>query len=333
MHGGGQGFESPQLHHETMSKRIKPKPGFAFEGLIAWIQQCVHDRAQIEVNKKVRDIDTGKVRQIDIGIRLTDGPTEFFAIVEIRDHKRPIGVSYVEEVSAKRQSVKADAVFLVSRSGFTQTALVKAKKLGIRALTYDQATREDWSNWLQCQTLTVYNRKYDKANIVFAEFGSNQIMTISPETLHAFKDDKNAKILRTEDGNPRMSFPNLVQCIVNSVTEQLFKDIPLDGSRQRRSIVVNEDQLKPSLYIEGSDGKLRRMGKIKLELDCYCEQARFPFKLMKYHEAGAQRSIAEVATADLEVGANKFRIELIAPGAGACIPAGAKVSLRATKLG
>ena len=78
-----------------MGKAPKHKTGRKFEGFIVWIQKCVHDHTNIEANCRVRDVDTGKYRQIDIGLRLTDGPTEFFGIVEVRDRTRLIGVRYV----------------------------------------------------------------------------------------------------------------------------------------------------------------------------------------------------------------------------------------------
>lgn len=66
-----------------MGKAPKHKKGRKFEELIVWIQKCVYDRANLEANLRVRDMGTGKYRQIDIGLRLTDGPTEFFGIVEV----------------------------------------------------------------------------------------------------------------------------------------------------------------------------------------------------------------------------------------------------------
>ena len=44
------------------------KTGRSFELLIARIQKCVHERAEIGVNEKLKDIDTGRLRQIDITI-------------------------------------------------------------------------------------------------------------------------------------------------------------------------------------------------------------------------------------------------------------------------
>ena len=58
------------------------KSGKDFEDLITWIQQSVHEKAQIIPNEKVRDIHTNGTRQIDISIRLSDGPTHLFVMVE-----------------------------------------------------------------------------------------------------------------------------------------------------------------------------------------------------------------------------------------------------------
>ena len=101
-------------------KKRSKKTGHKFEQIVAWIQRSVHERAEIGVNQKLEDIDTGRRRQIDLTIRLSDGPTEFLGIVEVRDRSRPIGVRYVEEISSKRQSVRADAAFLVS-TGVAET--------------------------------------------------------------------------------------------------------------------------------------------------------------------------------------------------------------------
>ena len=250
-----------------MSKKSKHKSGREFEALISQIQKCIHSSARIEINTKVKDVDTGKLRQIDIGLYLSDGPTEFFGMVEVRDRSRPIGVSYIEEVSAKRRSVRADAVFLVSRSGFAVTALTKAKQLGIRALSYEEATSANWSNWLQCRTISVHTRKYENSNITFAEFGSNTVMGISPKTKRIFENDKTSKILRTEDGTPHISLLDLVKVFFNSLFDKLYEDIKVDSVRYKRTILINETQYKPALFIENKDDKLCRIGKIKIELE------------------------------------------------------------------
>ncbi len=143
-----------------------PKSGKPFEDLIAWIQQSVHEKAQIIPNEKVRDIHTNRTRQIDISIRLSDGPTHLFVMVEVRDHNRPVNVRYIEEINSKKQSVGANTAFIVSRSGFTKTALEKARHQGIQTLTYEEALNSDWSGRIKCEYFSVIAGKYENVLII-----------------------------------------------------------------------------------------------------------------------------------------------------------------------
>ena len=236
-------------------------------------------------------------------------------------------------MSAKQRSVRADAVFLVSHSGFTNTALTKAKQLGIRALIYDEATSSDWSNWLQCKTLSIHARKYENPVIAFSQFGSNTQMSISSTTMQVFENDKTAKILRTEDGTPYISIPDLINKIINSLSDKLYSDIKIDGARCKRTLLIDETKYEPALLIENNDGILCRIGKIKIEVDCFYECIEYPLKLMRYRKPDDPQSIAEIATTDIEIGQNKLRFEFIAPGASSYIPAGTTTSLRTTPLG
>ncbi len=310
----------------------KNKTGREFESLIACIQKCVHDKAKIDTNVKIRDIDTGKYRQIDIGIWLTDGPTDFFGIVEVRDRNRPIGVRYVEEISSKCRSVNADAAFIVSRSGFTKTALIKAGHLGLRALTYEEATNSNWSNWLKCKTIVSFRRKYEKATMAFSEFGSESLLEISDKLIQSVNEDKTTKVIKNEDGVPVFSIPDLIKSFVDAFAEQIYADISADGTRHRKTMLAVENQLEPAMFVDNKNGDLRRIGKVKIDVDCYIESEEYPFKLMKYSQSNASESIAEVAMAEIDTGQNSMRVELIATGAGEYIPAGAKISLRTTLI-
>ena len=176
-------------------------------------------------------------------------------------------------------------------------------------------------------------KKYENASIAFAEYGSNTMMSISPETLDTFENDKTAKILRTEDGTPHISVPDLIKITINSLSDKLYEGIEMDGTRHRRTVLVDETQYEPAMFIKGKNGELHRIGKVKIEADCYYECRDYPFRLMRYGDCNAPHSIAEVATADIEIGQKRFRLELIAPGAGPDIPAGTTVSLRTTPLG
>lgn len=312
---------------DQSKRRRARKTGRGFEQLVARIQESVHERAEIGINEKLKDIDTGKLRQIDLTIRLSDGPTEFLGIVEVRDRNCPIGIRYVEEISSKRRSVRADAAFIVSKSGFYKTAITKARQLGIRTLTYEEAHSADWSNWLQCRAFSIFERKYDKPNITFFEFGTDNIINIDPEIYSEFRNDITYKLLLNENGEQVLSLPDLVNKIINAIGDRLYNDIPIDGNRVSRRFLF-PGRFKPSLWLKAKDGTTRQIGKVGIKAELYLECKEYPMKLMRYREVNSTESIAELATADVEIYGKKYKFEIVAPGAGEHVPGGATVTLR-----
>jgi len=312
----------------TMKRQQKGK---AFEKLIAWIQESVHNKADIETNKRIRDVDTGRYRQIDITIKLSDGPTEFLGIVEVRDRTSKVGVRYVEEVASKRKSVKADAVFLVSKSGFTKPATIKAEKLGIRLLTLEEAKDGNWSSWLACMSFSVVHRKYDKPVIYFFDADTGNSIKPSEQFLEDCKKDKNSKLVLNKEGKPLISIPDLINKIINVYGEKPFEGLALDGSRIRYKLLFDGKFSEP-IYIESSAQIMTHIGKVGIEADFYLETIEYPMNLMKYKSYGANSSIAELATTEVDILGTKYMFEILAPGAGDYIPAGSTVSLRTIPL-
>lgn len=121
------------------------KQGKIFEDLVYTIAKCLHERAEVVLDDKLVDKTTGRKRQIDISIRLKDGPTEFLAIVEARDRSRPVGVEYIEQVKSKCEAVGANKAVIVSNKGFYKTALEKARVYAIDTFTLREARENDWS--------------------------------------------------------------------------------------------------------------------------------------------------------------------------------------------
>ena len=307
------------------------KSGKHFEDLITWIQQSVHEKAQIIPNEKVRDIHTNRTRQIDISIRLSDGPTHLFVMVEVRDHARPVDVRYIEEINSKKQSVVADAASIVSRSGFTKTALEKAKHLGIQTLTYEEALKSDWSGWIKCEYFSVIERKYENIFIKLGDANSNKILNVAPEILSQVQTNSKSKVVLGTDGKPLTSFFDLAYNIINSSIEKLYEGVQDNGERVRRAVLF-EGTSEPELFVLGEEGLNHKIGKVLVEADFYIEEKQYSISLLRYRNTESDESIAEVATSDIEIGGKKIRIDILAPMAGDYIPAGSTVQLRTTPL-
>lgn len=107
------------------------RKGRELELLIARIKELQLPDARILSPQKVKDRDTGQEREIDVGIRIAREGDEIFIAVETRDRGAVQDVQWVEQLIAKKQSVGADVLIAVSRSGFSQPARIKALKRGV----------------------------------------------------------------------------------------------------------------------------------------------------------------------------------------------------------
>lgn len=93
---------------------------------------------QAAVERNVRLVGADGPRQIDIVIRTTAGPIELTTIIECKDYKRRIDVRTVDALHSVASDVNASRAVLVSRGGFSRTAMQKAKRLGIALYTADR---------------------------------------------------------------------------------------------------------------------------------------------------------------------------------------------------
>ncbi len=83
-------------------------------------------------------------RQIDVLISAEVAGMEIKTIVECKDFKSKISVSKVDALHSVMLDVNANKAVLVSRSGFSSTAIKKAKRLGISLYTAHEALKDDW---------------------------------------------------------------------------------------------------------------------------------------------------------------------------------------------
>lgn len=57
----------------------------------------------------------------------------FFALIECKDWKDKVGIEEIDKLDSKRRDLAADRTMICSNSGFTDTALRKARRVGIQA--------------------------------------------------------------------------------------------------------------------------------------------------------------------------------------------------------
>lgn len=114
-------------------------PGVQFEELVEQILRIL-TAAQpgIQVERDVHLEGPEGTRQIDVLVRSTVGPFALTTIIECKDFIRKIDVTKVDALHSLIQDVRASKGVIVSRKGFSGTAIQKARRLGISLLRADR---------------------------------------------------------------------------------------------------------------------------------------------------------------------------------------------------
>lgn len=118
------------------------KPGEDLEDLTEAIFRVLtsnpFESGHTVVERDVRLDGADGPRQIDLVIRTTAGPIQLTTIIECKDYARRVSVTTVDALHSVAQDVNASRAVLVSRGGFSRTAVQKAKRLGIALYTADR---------------------------------------------------------------------------------------------------------------------------------------------------------------------------------------------------
>ena len=112
----------------------KDNPGIEFEKIVAALQAQLDPAATVSHNEVLKD-RLHQPRQFDVVIRGKFAGQEMLGIFECKDLKRKVGTPEVDAFVTKANDVNANFKVLISRRGFTGTALKKCQHYGIQPLS------------------------------------------------------------------------------------------------------------------------------------------------------------------------------------------------------
>lgn len=309
----------------------RQKKGKEFEALAAWLTSCLHERAVITPNDKLLDRDTGEWRQIDISIRLEDGPTKFLGIVEARDKSRPVGVGYVEEAKQKKESVGANAVFIVSSKGFYKSALRKAEALGVGTYSYNKAISEDWSGIFQPREIIQHVCRQENPHITLLLGESNEILFPHESVAKEFAKDNRSKVVVDENGTPKASLLDLLNVALMQNHEHFFKGIAPGNAKERKASFVRVASDVP-LFIKDTLGTLQRLTRFHFAADFWVEVLVSPVRFNCYQRANKGEVLAEVATTVVKGPEKNLKLEFVIKNPEKAKKEGTTLLLRVTPI-
>ncbi|MBT4483811.1 MAG: hypothetical protein HOC71_09060 [Candidatus Latescibacteria bacterium] len=123
-----------------------PRAGKSFEKLVSIIETSLADSKNTTVYspKYLPDKTTGVLREFDVVITIVQEHHTILVGIECRDRKSAVDVSLIESFLTKCQDTGIHHSIIVSSSGFTKPARIKANQKGIRCLDIEEAASFDW---------------------------------------------------------------------------------------------------------------------------------------------------------------------------------------------
>jgi hypothetical protein len=261
------------------------RKGRSLEKLVAYLDRhfAANDLVKVESPKRLRDKSTGRLREHDVVLTITSGHHTILVAVECRDRNRPVGVAQLEGFAKKCQETGIGQGVIVSPVGFTKTAPAKARSLGIRCISLDQV---NVLPWLLCENLELYQTTY-----VHIDF------TIIPQ--NDFDKKPEHFTLETDRGE-NITVDMLRNNLITALNKQR-DEIPL---KRNVGTHVKHIKLVPKnlTIIDSETGRRERVRYINTVAQCKTEVTSIPFVLQEYGDPSGSGCIAQLATADLDLG-------------------------------
>jgi len=134
------------------------KKGKEYELLIEQMYRSLEPNAIIKHDDHIFDRTAEIKRQIDVSIKYQFAGSNHLIIVQVKDYKTRASIGVVEEFIQVIRDVNANKGILICSSGFTRSAINKAKSYGIECLTVHSALKKNWETLVK---IPVHNLVHD----------------------------------------------------------------------------------------------------------------------------------------------------------------------------
>jgi len=196
-----------------------------FEMLVARIEEAAADRgAVVRSPDRIRDLITGKMREVDASIRQIVGTTNVLVTIECRKRSCKADDRWIEELGTKRNKIGAAQTIAVSEKGFTSSAHKSAKHYGIDLRTLSEVSGADIEDWfLPGRSIHVF-RLIDELKCIVSFYDGSE-----DEPTHGFHVPDEAAVFHFHK-QPTMTPRDLVLFFEQADPDR-FPHVPFDGTR------------------------------------------------------------------------------------------------------
>jgi hypothetical protein len=139
-----------------------PKRTNDYQKLVKIISQhFASEKSKITESAMLDELDSGSKREIDILVELSEAGHDIKIGIECNASNSPMRINDVQALHTKHLNVGINATVIVAKNGFSAPALKYCEKRYIKALKFDSALKERWSeSFIKLRDLSFYARNY-----------------------------------------------------------------------------------------------------------------------------------------------------------------------------
>jgi hypothetical protein len=250
-----------------------------FEKLVAQIEKAASPHnAQVKSPDKIKDLITGKMREVDASIKYKVGTTDILITIECRKRGRKDDDTWIEQLSTKRQKIGASKTIAVSSIGFTDSAIKTAKLNNIELRTLKEISFADINNWFLPGGAVHVFRLIEKIRcfiVLYEESG------IASKYGFYLADSDVEKPFFYQSGI-KSPFPITIYIpILERTNPELFENVPFDGTSVELEFPVKWELNE--LMMATNKGKIS-VSNTDLIANVSYQSSAFDLKDGKHHE-------------------------------------------------
>lgn len=263
-----------------------PQRSNQFQRLITLINAGVSGNAKVTESALLPDSVTGDKREVDVLIESEISGYDLKIGIEVVSYKRRADVTWVEKMRAKHECLPTNKLILVSESGFSSQAILKAGFYDIDTLTIEEAIDSEWelSKFLtETGRIEIISFKKAAKGVVVEKDGSNKSLIEIPLS---------AKIT---SGENTATIDNLIEDLLRDQrNKQILQSKILSGETDFWFSLTREGGLWD---LKAEDGSIRRILELRISLTASLDSIPINFRTGAYNSrsfvAGVSSDINE----------------------------------------
>ena len=232
-----------------------PKRSNDFQKIILHLQSLTSPDYEVKESHFLKCSITGQMREVDIVIESNLAGYKSIVSIEVIGWQKKKGdIEWVERMACKHNTLPTSTLVLVSKSGFTKNALIKAEFHNIVTLTIGEALETDWSNWVKSLG------RYEEISNNY----SCRIDTKKYESDTGPPEIDGSRIFARKDINENVGIKVIIDWILQNkhLKDAIFSSIDKNSSRNYTIVY------KPNspMYVLETNGNFREIASINIDL-------------------------------------------------------------------